>query len=324
MNYILDDIESIECIGNFDDEYVYDIEVDDDTHTFIANDILVHNSCYFSLDPLIKKFGIHEDKAAQFIIDIQKYGLEPYLDRCYDEYARRFNCHENLQVFEMEKIARTCIMQRKKKYIMDIAWKEPNIFFEPLHEILYKGIEVVKGSTPKFIRYVIKDFIEMILKQYSNGVNEKLTYESIINKVKEYKSNYILQDPNDICLTVKVNNYEEYILNDKTELTVCKGCPLHTRGSGIYNNMLYNKFKKYKTKYQLIKSGDKVKCYYTKLNEPYEVFSYLPGSYPIEFAPPMDYDKDFAKNVIAPINRIVEILGFNQIPDTLIYSKSLW
>ena len=30
---------------SFDDEYVYDIEVDD-THTFFGNDILVHNSIY--------------------------------------------------------------------------------------------------------------------------------------------------------------------------------------------------------------------------------------------------------------------------------------
>ena len=46
MEYILDDLEVCECIGIFEDEYVYDIEMDDPTHTFIANDILVHNSLY--------------------------------------------------------------------------------------------------------------------------------------------------------------------------------------------------------------------------------------------------------------------------------------
>lgn len=39
-----DEIESIECIGFFEDEYVYDIEMLDESHTFISNDILVHNT----------------------------------------------------------------------------------------------------------------------------------------------------------------------------------------------------------------------------------------------------------------------------------------
>ena len=48
-----EEIESCELIGNFNDEYVYDIEVDDDTHTFIANDMLVHNSLFVSFNPII-------------------------------------------------------------------------------------------------------------------------------------------------------------------------------------------------------------------------------------------------------------------------------
>ena len=51
IGYIYDDIESCEMIGEFNDEYVYDVEVDDDTHTFIANDILVHNSLFVSFKP---------------------------------------------------------------------------------------------------------------------------------------------------------------------------------------------------------------------------------------------------------------------------------
>ena len=46
LKYEFEDIESVEQLEDFDDEYVYDIEVDDDSHTFIGNDILVHNSVY--------------------------------------------------------------------------------------------------------------------------------------------------------------------------------------------------------------------------------------------------------------------------------------
>ena len=55
MEYILDEIESCECIGMFNEEIVYDIEMADESHTFIANDILVHNtdSLYLSYKDLI-------------------------------------------------------------------------------------------------------------------------------------------------------------------------------------------------------------------------------------------------------------------------------
>ena len=54
IEYIFDDVEFCEEVGIFEDEYVYDVEVDDETHTFIANDILVHNSLFVSFEPCIQ------------------------------------------------------------------------------------------------------------------------------------------------------------------------------------------------------------------------------------------------------------------------------
>ena len=44
----------IEKVEDFNDEYVYDLEVDDGSHTFFANDILVHNSIYVRMDNILK------------------------------------------------------------------------------------------------------------------------------------------------------------------------------------------------------------------------------------------------------------------------------
>jgi len=52
--YIFEEIEFCEQIGDFENEYVYDIEMDDDTHTFIANDILIHNSIFVGFEPAIE------------------------------------------------------------------------------------------------------------------------------------------------------------------------------------------------------------------------------------------------------------------------------
>jgi intein/homing endonuclease len=48
--YKFNKIESCKNLGEFEDEYVYDIEMADDSHTFIANDILIHNGVHKKSD----------------------------------------------------------------------------------------------------------------------------------------------------------------------------------------------------------------------------------------------------------------------------------
>ena len=50
----------IEKVEDFNDEYVYDLEVDDGSHTFFANDILVHNSIYVRMDNILKLSLLHQ------------------------------------------------------------------------------------------------------------------------------------------------------------------------------------------------------------------------------------------------------------------------
>ena len=87
MDYIFEDIEVCECIGYFEDEYVYDIEMDDETHTFIANDILVHNSSYVNLGPVVDCIpGLREkgDKEiCHFLIGFADEYLNKYFDKRY-------------------------------------------------------------------------------------------------------------------------------------------------------------------------------------------------------------------------------------------------
>jgi len=79
---------------------------------------------------------------------------------------------------------------------------------------------------------------------------------------------------------------------------------------------------KWKTKYNTIKTGDKVKYYYTKDDN--GVFGFLPGNYPYEFALPVDYDLQFEKTIIEPFNRDLDAIGFNPVPGNLIYARSLF
>ena len=321
------EIESCEQIGYFEDEYVYDIEMSDESHTFFCNDILVHNSAYITLQPLIESCHIPIEMETTFVIAVNKFVLEKYLEKMFDIYAKNFNCKENLEKFELEKVARSVIMLAKKKYIMDISWKEggkDGVFLNPLHSVIIVGIEVIQGSTPGFCRKAMKEFINFVLGMLAT--EEKISYDMIINKLKEIKAQFAMQSPDEICKSFVMSNYEKYIKDDKHSLELFTGvsCPIHVRGAATYNYMLFNNAKKYKTKYNFIKKGDKVKFYYIENSKGADVFSFLPNEFPIEFAPKMDYDMQFEKLILEPLNRIIQAIGFHPVPVTLTYSVGLW
>jgi hypothetical protein len=313
MEFYFDEIESCEEIGKFEDEYVYDIEVDDDTHSFIANNILVHNSAYITFDPILKSCDFSGDPL-DFILKIKEFRLNSYIKQKFDDYAEKYNT-KNIQELELEKISYSAIMVAKKKYILDLAWKEPGVKYKLQEKIKFAGVEIVQGSTPKFARKVLKEMMEMACEK-----GKDLKYADVVKRLKEYKKEYVLQNPEDIAKTQSLGDYEKYCLEDKREIKLAEKCPQNVRASAVYNHKVLNS--KWKAKYNLIKTGDKVKYYYTKDNS--EVFGFLPGNYPYEFALPVNYDLQFEKTIVEPFNRILQAMGFNSVPGNLIYAKSLF
>lgn len=279
------------------------------------------DSAYVTLQPIIEQCHIPLDQQTDFILALNDCMLDDYLNHQFDIYAETWNCPENKEKFELEKIARLLLMQAKKKYVMDIAWTDDGTFHKPNHKVTYKGIEVAQGSTPDFCRSEMKSFITYILTELNAG--RRLVYGNLVNKLKESKVRFSMQSPNNICKSFKLSDYEKYILNDKgvnieyTDAT----CPFHVRGAAVYNNMLFNDAKKYKSKYSFIKKGDKIKFYYTKGGG---AFSFIPDAFPLEFAPKMDIDEQFTKLILDPLNRIITIVGFAEVPKNLTYSSGLF
>ena len=129
IEYYFDDIESCEMIGEFEEEYVYDIEVDDNTHTFIGNNILVHNSLYISFTPMINSSGFIGDDLA-FILHMDRVFVKNMYNGWLDEYAAEFGV-KNLHDFELETINRSALHIQKKNYINNVVY-EDGIFYENL------------------------------------------------------------------------------------------------------------------------------------------------------------------------------------------------
>lgn len=280
------------------------------------------DSAYISFNCLIQSCDIPEYMGSYFIYAVYIYSLKGYIESFLEDYAKAFNCPKNVEEFELEKVARTVIYVAKKNYVMDIAWTDKGVHIPPAKKIIYAGIDVVKGSTPPWCREKQKEFITWLISRYNDG--NKPSYAEIVAKVKDYRNIFELQSPDQIFKSMSISDYEKFVYDDKKTLTYnadVKTVPQHVDAAAKYNHLLYTTAKKYLKKYNIIKSGDKVRLYY--INDK-ECFGYLPNQYPIEFAPKPDYDICFAKVMLAPINRIIECAGYKSIPESLMYSVPLW
>lgn len=253
----------------------------------------------------------------EFILKLYEVFLEDYLNKCYDIYST--NCGtENFQKFELEKISESGIWLGKKKYVYNTIWKDPGIDVEPLTDITAKGVEIVQSSSSKFVRDTLKNLIKYIFTK-----KKDFNAAEFASLLKKYKEEFKLKNLEDIAHSSAVGDYEKHVLQDKEKIVLEKACPIHVRASAIYNNTLYNS--KYKKKYQPIRSGEKVKFYHVKTKEDDKnVFAFIAGSFPVEFAPPIDYDVQFSKSIIQPINRFVEAMGYSPVSSNLVVSTQLF
>jgi DNA polymerase elongation subunit (family B) len=271
------------------------------------------DSCYFTFDSVYKSCD-SKLSPVDFMLKIKEHGFDKFIENKFNEYAKSFNT-KNLQNLELEKICYSALMIAKKKYVLDFAWKDPGVYFKPQEKIKFVGVEIQQGSTPKFVRKVHKELIKMELRE-----KNALKFADVVKELKRYKKEFCMQDPEDISKQMRINDYEKYVLEDKNEIVLEKKAQVNVQSSAIYNHTLMKS--KYRSKYNLIRTGDKIKFYYAKGD--HQVFAFLPGNFPMEFAPEIDYDVQFAKMIIEPLNRFLEPLGFVEIPHNLLYSTSLF
>jgi len=284
--------------------------------TVVAGDT---DSIYVEFGRIANQLMINLDKQAEFIVNLWKYDMQDYMNKSYEEYANYYACTKNLQNLELEKIARTTILFAKKFYVMEEDWIEPGVFLPPMDEINYKGLEVVKGTCPSYCRKSMKDMYEFVLKCYIT--NEKPTYETLVSMLKGYKDGMLSAQPDEICKSVSVGDYDKWVKDDRNNLVFSEGVPIHVRAAGYYNHSLFE-HRQYAGKYSRVKSGDKVKWYYSK--GPHDVFAYLQNNFPGEIAEPIDYDITFEKLILSPLNNLLDILGYQKLNSTLSYTEELF
>jgi DNA polymerase elongation subunit (family B) len=283
------------------------------------------DSCYVQFEEMYKSIDWHGEKLDidTFILEIYAFRIKDYIVKCMEKYASSRNT-DNFLIFELETIAYNGIWMSKKKYIQNIAWDD-KLEVTDRHPSLKKvktiGFDTIQSSTPKFVREKLVEALKILFRKQDKPSSEDL--QELVQFMKDTKKQFKLCNIDDISFNKRTNNIDKYIVDDQIELQFGLKCPPNVKAAGYYNYLL-NQNKKYKNKYRLIGNGEKLKIYHSADTSLSDMFSYLPGDYPYEFAPPVDYDVQFEKSMIDPLNRVLKAIGLQQLDTNLIYASALF
>jgi DNA polymerase elongation subunit (family B) len=283
------------------------------------------DSCYVQFEEMYNSIEWNGEKPSidQFILEIYAFRLKDYIVKCMEKYAAARNT-DNFLAFELETIAYNGIWMSKKKYIQNIAWDDKLEAIDrhaPLSKVKTIGFDTIQSSTPKFVRDKLVEALKILFKKQDKPSPGDL--QELVQFMKETKKQFKLCNVDAISFNKRTNNIDKYIVDDQIELQYGLKCPPNVKAAGYYNYLL-NQNKKYKNKYRLIGNGEKLKIYHSADTSLSDMFSYLPGDYPYEFAPPVDYDVQFEKSMIDPLNRVLKAIGLQTLDTNLIYATSLF
>ena len=310
IEYVIEEIESVEQLDDFNDEYVFDLEVDDDTHTFIANDILVHNSVYTTYGAFFDCWTPESAKSIETDRQktewILKFNVE-FLDKqnnqwCNEIYNPRHG--NNIHEFELETISKAGIYLKKKKYLKGLVFNKGKFLDTP--KVSGTGIELIKSTTPKLCRKILKDLMESLMFEYEEK-NKTIYLMQFNEKLLKYRKEFYNAPIEDISQSVGVGNYKKYVIDDEDNFMLGKQCPVSVQAIARFNYLAHKNGEDNKKTY----SG-KIKYYNITLgNHPktaiHGYFGFPAGELP-SWAPPMDKRVQWEKNVIDPINRFLEVM----------------
>lgn len=284
------------------------------------------DSCYVQFQDLYESIiWPEEDKKLpidEFILAFYAFRLKDYISKTMEKYAEKRNT-DNFLFFELESLAYNGIWMSKKKYIQNLAWDDKLEVTErhpSLKKVKTIGFDTIQSSTPKFAREKLVEALRILFSSEIQPSAKEL--QQLVEFMKQCKKEFKLADIDDIAFNKRTNNIDKYIIDDQEELQIGLKCPANVKAAGYYNYILNNN-KKYKNKYKLIANGEKLKIY-NCIGQISEVYAFMPNEHPYEIAPKVDYDTQFEKAMIDPLNRVLTAIGLQTLDTNLIYASALF
>jgi hypothetical protein len=294
---------TVEDLG-IQEQWVYDIEVEDN-HNFFGNNILVHNSNYFTVAPFVEK--AFEDKPnatksekADFCNNFYEQIVDKFVQKSIDDFGNELNAYNTSVIgSEREIIADAGVWTAKKKYFARVIDSEGVRYKEPKMKVM--GLDIIRSGTPTFVKKKLKESLNIILDSDA---------ESMIKWKDSVKEEFMKQDLSNIARVQGVSNID-YTTGDK-------GIPIGARSVLVHNE--YVKKLGIENEIQLLEAGNKVKLMYLK--EP-NIF----GSNVVAWSDDkfvdlinecgcVDYELCFEKYFLSPLQLMTDALKWNIAKET--------
>jgi len=289
------------------------------------NQVVVYgdtDSLYVTMLPLMNSVGFDKPLddlwGKRFILHVDEVCIKPKFNELLYKYAEQFGV-VSLHDFELETISKSALFLKKKHYLNNIVY-EDGVHYESLSYFYPKGIEIIRSSTPPFVR---KNIYRVINYLFANPGN--INIHEVLKIVKELRREFEMADIEDISMTTSCSNYASKCLDDTVTLNCVKGAHFGVKAAAFHNHLL-NKNSDFKTKYDMIKSG-RIKYYYCKHPQG-DVFAYLRSFHPTEIVEKerviIDIDTQFDKSFLVIVNKFIEVLGLQPINKRLSVLTSLF
>jgi len=265
------------------------------------------DSVYVSFDKLVEM--TNPDDPIDFLDKAATQIVEPFIDKAYEELAEYTNARSQKMIMKRENIADKAIWTAKKRYIMNVHDEEGVRYNSPKLKMM--GIEAIRSSTPAICRKYITETLALIMKG-----NE----ENVQKYIADIRNEFFSLKFEDIAFP-RSCNFVKWETNAQGKSfpgtwsdpnrIYKKSTPVQVKGALLYNWYLdkYN----LERQYEKIRSGEKIKfCYLKKPNPFHDTVVACAQELPPEFNLEnyLDYDKQFTKSYIDPIETILHAIGW--------------
>ena len=254
------------------------------------------DSIYVTFDALIEK--VNPKNPIDFLDTIAKEKIEPFIDKSYKQLADYVSAYDQKMFMKREVIADKGIWTAKKRYILN-AWDVEGVRYkEPSLKIM--GIEAVKSSTPAPCREKIKEALKIIMSGDEKELNDF---------IQDFRKEFTSLPVEDIAFPRSVNGLSKF---RNSASIYRKGCPMHIKGSLVYNHMINEK--RLTHKYPAIQDGDKIR--FIQLRQPnplgVNVISFITKvPKELDIHKYIDYDTQYEKAFVEPLTFITDNIQWN-------------
>ena len=260
------------------------------------------DSVYLHLAELVEKTIGDGDgdtvRTISFLDKICEAKIQPVIDKACSELGDYTNVFQQKIVMKREVLADKAIWTAKKRYILNVHNSEGVQYAKPKKKVM--GLEMIKSSTPTACRDKLREAVDVIFDADEAAVQ---------SFVQTFRSEFETLPLADIAFPRGVNGLVKY--SDKKTI-YASGCPIHVRGSLVYNNFL--SVHKLDSKYPIINNGEKIKFIFLKEPNTVQsnVIAFPQGDIPEEFDlhKYIDYNTQFEKSFLEPLKIILEAIGW--------------